>query len=122
MKLKFNIDNKIIERIDTNILTNNDIITCNFSFSKEWKNKEKYVIFWSSKNKSKIMSLGKKQESECSIPENISKESLLAIQIYANDSLKTQKLNIALTVSINAPIVSLVYCVAQPYLLTTKQY
>ena len=97
MKLEFNINNKIIERIDTNILTNNDIIICNFSFSEEWKHKEKYVIFWSSKNKSKIMSLGKGQKSECSIPENISKESLLAIQIYVDDNLKTQKLNIALT-------------------------
>lgn len=97
MKLEFNINNKIIERVDTNILTNNDIIICNFSFSEEWKHKEKYVIFWSSKNKSKIMSLGKGQKSECSIPKSISKESLLAIQIYVNDNLKTQKLNIALT-------------------------
>lgn len=98
MQLNFEIKNKILRRKDTNVLIDDytDGVFCKFNFiTKEWKHQEKYIVFWDSKNKTTIKSLGRKQECECKIPQQILKENIFAIQIYANKELATQKLKVA---------------------------
>ena len=70
---------------------------CSFSFlTKEWKHKEKYVIFWTENNKSIIRSLGHKSHSKCRIPKELT--NIFSIQVYANDNLYTNKLKIGTTI------------------------
>ena len=97
MQLIFEIKDNTLKRIDTNVLSDDSIkdIVCNFTFiDDEWKNKEKYIIFWDRNNKTTIMSLGRRMKSKCILPEKIAKDPFI-IQIYTNDNLYTQKLNAA---------------------------
>ena len=99
MKFEFQIKNKIIETKNTNT-SKNDSLICIFSFlTEEWKYKEKYLILWDNKNQTTIISLGKKTTIEYEIPKEIAKQNNFTIQIYIDNKIKTQKLNISLSPS-----------------------
>lgn len=96
MYLNFEITNKQIKRknIEDDYQEKNK---CSFSFTTdEWKHKEKYVIFWTDKNKSIIRCIGNGIKSFCEIPEELT--DVFDIQIYVNDDLYTNKLKIGTTI------------------------
>lgn len=97
-KIEFNIDNK---KIIVKTPFDNDIqndIDCVFNFiSEEWHCLEKYVIFWNEKNKSTILSLGKKDQGFCHLPKIIA-GNYFYIQVYVSDKIITNKLKINISV------------------------
>lgn len=96
MYLEFEIKNNQIKRKNIEGDYKNKKQCC-FSFlTKEWKHKEKYVIFWTENNKSIIRSLGHKSHSKCKIPKELT--NIFSIQVYANDNLYTNKLKIGTTI------------------------
>lgn len=67
---------------------------CYFKFmTKDWLHKEKYIIFWTDKNKTFIKTLGKKCHSQISVPHDVNLKNF-TIQIYTDDNLKTKKYTI----------------------------
>lgn len=67
---------------------------CCFKFlTKDWLHKEKYIIFWTDKNKTIIKSLGKKCHSKINIPHDVNLKNF-TIQIYTDDHLKTKRYTI----------------------------
>jgi len=95
MYLSFEITNNKIKRknIEDDYQEKNQ---CNFFFeSKEWRYIEKYVIFWTEKNKSIIRYLGEGCNLACVIPEEI--DDIFSIQVYATDNIKTNKIQIGTT-------------------------
>ena len=92
----FEVKNNRIERknTDENQLEYIDPKICYFKFTtKEWGRKEKYVIFWTEKNKSIIKSIGKKCWAKIEIPKEINKKNFI-IQIYVDNNLKTERYTI----------------------------
>lgn len=92
----FEVKNNRIERknINENQLEYVDPKICYFKFTtEEWGRKEKYVIFWTEKNKSIIKSIGKKCWTKIEIPKEINKKNFI-IQIYVDDNLKTERYTI----------------------------
>ena len=95
MYLNFEIKNKTIKRknIEEDYQEKNQ---CNFFFeSEEWRYIEKYVIFWTEKNKSIIRYLGEGCNLACLIPEEIN--DVFSIQVYATDDIKTNKIQVGTT-------------------------
>ena len=79
MDLKFEIKNNQILRKNIQVLAS-EKTKCHFTFStKEWWELEKYVIFWTKKEKSIIKYLGKGKKCECKIPEELIKENLFSL-------------------------------------------
>ena len=96
MYLEFEIKNNQIKRknIEDDYEYKNQ---CSFFFhSKEWNHLEKYVIFWTDKNKSIIRYLGEGCQLQCQIPEELT--DVFSIQVYANDEIKTNKIEIGTTI------------------------
>lgn len=95
MNLSFEIQNSLLERKDTNVPIDKKEIICNFLFkTPEWKGIEKYIVFWDENNKSTIVSIGKRKMGECKVPQHILNKSTFQIQVYANENLFTQKLEV----------------------------
>lgn len=88
-------NNKIIQKnIKENQMDCINTKTCCFHFTtKEWLNKEKYIIFWGKNNKTIIHSIGKKCKTKIKIPEAIDPNNF-TIEIYINDNIKTEKYTI----------------------------
>lgn len=94
MDLKFEIKDKQILRKNIQVLASQSS-KCIFTFqTKEWWGFEKYVIFWTKKEKSIIRYLGKGKECMCITPKELIKENIFSVQVYANDNYKTQKLQV----------------------------
>lgn len=96
MYLNFEINNNIIKKknIEDDYEYKNQ---CSFFFhSKEWNHLEKYAIFWTDKNKSIIRYLGEGCQLQCQIPEELT--DVFSIQVYANDNIKTNKIEIGTTI------------------------
>lgn len=94
----FEVKNNSIERkiIQGNQLECADPKICYFKFTtKEWGRKEKYVIFWTEKNKSIIKSLGSKCKAKINTPKDINSEKF-TIQVYINEDIKTNKYSIGI--------------------------
>lgn len=97
MYLNFEITNDKITRknIEENYEEKNK---CFFVFNtKEWNHLEKYAIFWTDKNKSIIRYLGEGRRLKCKIPEEMT--DVFSIQVYANDNVKTNKIQIGTTIT-----------------------
>lgn len=95
MYLNFEITNDKIKRKNTED-DYQEKNQCNFFFeSEEWRYIEKYVIFWTEKNKSIIRYLGEGCNLACSIPEEI--DDIFSIQVYATDDIKTNKIQVGTT-------------------------
>ncbi len=98
IKMYFEVKNNSIEKkiIQENQLECADPKICYFKFTtKEWGRKEKYVIFWTEKNKSIIKSLGSKCRAKINTPKDINSEKF-TIQVYINEDIKTNKYSIGI--------------------------
>ena len=94
----FEVKNNRIERKNTNEnqLEYIDPKICYFKFTtKEWSRKEKYVIFWTEKNKSIIKSLGSKCKAKINTAKDINPKKF-TIQVYINEDIKTNKYSIGI--------------------------
>lgn len=97
MNLKFEVEEKILTQKKSPHHQNKDFenLFCSFVFTTpDWKHLEKYAIFWNRKGKSMIHSLGRRMKTQCPLPEMVLNDLYFHVQVYANDSVSTQKLKV----------------------------
>lgn len=94
MNFDFEIENTVLRQKHKGDERHENFL-CFFCFkTPEWKYLEKYAIFWNDKGKSTIRYLGRNSKTSCPIPENILQSSSFILQIYANENVFTQKLDV----------------------------
>ena len=99
MILNFEINQQIIERVDSNILVNKskNYLECNFKFkTSEWTDIEKFAIFKDSWGSSYRIHLGVECESTVIVPEAVLKGTYFRISVYGGDRITSNEETIPL--------------------------
>lgn len=99
MILNFEINQQIIERVDSNILVNKskNYLECNFKFkTSEWTDIEKFAIFKDSWGSSYRVHLGKECESTIIVPEEALRGTFFKVSLYGGDRVTTNEKTIPL--------------------------
>ena len=100
MTLKFEINNNIISKGHSYYIPNDDSgdLFASFVFNtKDWRHLEKYAIFWNRKGKSTIRYITDKSHGSCPIPRMALDDLYFYVQVYANDDIKTNKIQVGTT-------------------------
>lgn len=102
IKLKFNVENTELQRIDDTpiISKSKHSHKAIFEFTGDiWRGQEKIAIFTDSWGNSRRAYLGKYKKCKCIIPDKVLKGTSLTITVYGGDLVTTNEVTIPLVYS-----------------------
>ena len=98
MELKFKITNQLLKRKDKEEIVQKcrNLIIASFTFSDEWNDQDKFVIFKDSHDRTTTMRLGKTLVETCVVPSGVLKGRYFTVSVYAGDLITTNAVTIYL--------------------------